>query len=76
MSVLALGGVGACRVVESKPDGAAVFCPVVGAKRLPGEQAAALWPYLVHLVQNGLACAVHHNAHSSWSSESQRRLGS
>ena len=45
-------------------------------ERLPGEQAAALWPYLVHLVQNGLVCAVHHNAHSSWSSESQRRLGS
>ena len=32
MSVLALGGVGACRVVESKADGAAVFYPVVGTK--------------------------------------------
>ena len=32
MGVLALGGIGACRVVESKADGAAVFCPVVGTK--------------------------------------------
>ena len=32
MGVLALGGVGACRVVESQADGMAIFCPVVSMK--------------------------------------------
>ena len=32
MGVLALGGVGACRVVELQADGTDVFCPVVSTK--------------------------------------------
>ena len=30
--ILALGGIGAGRVVEPQADGAAIFCPVVGMK--------------------------------------------
>ena len=33
LGILALGGIGAGRVVvESQADGAAIFCPVVGTK--------------------------------------------
>lgn len=32
MGVLALGGIGAGRVVEPQAGGAAIFCPIVGTK--------------------------------------------